>query len=154
MPPYKGPLYKGSSMRVWLWFGQFQEKVPGIKRCPPLYSISAIDRFDCIIHFINNEQFGDLSKEIIGENSTFCNSTKSIFHTLCFFRNVPNRHNSRCEVMKPKCETKKSFKISGRSRYQILEISREHCKFFLTIFIPRDRLSDAFRTQSNKEVLS
>ena len=70
----------------------------GIKRCP-LYSISAIDRFDCINHFVNNEQFGDLSKEIIGKNSTFCNNTKSIFHTLCFFKNVPNSHNSRYEVI-------------------------------------------------------
>ena len=33
-------------MRVWPWFGRFLRKVSAITRCP-LYSMSAIDRFDC-----------------------------------------------------------------------------------------------------------
>ena len=42
------------SMRVWPWIGWFLKKVSVITRSP-LYSMSAIDRFDCIC-FKNNAQ--------------------------------------------------------------------------------------------------
>ena len=34
-------------MKVWPWLGWIREKVSAITRCP-LYSMSTIDRFDCI----------------------------------------------------------------------------------------------------------
>ena len=53
-------LYEGFSMGVWLLFRQFLKKVSAASRCP-LYSTSAIDRFDCtqclLSNFVECESF-------------------------------------------------------------------------------------------------
>ena len=46
--------YRDFSMRVWMWFCQFLKKVSIIIRCL-LYSMSATDRFDCILVLLVNK---------------------------------------------------------------------------------------------------
>ena len=43
-------LDRGFSSRGWLWFTCFHQKISAFTRCP-LYDMSAIDMFDCIINF-------------------------------------------------------------------------------------------------------
>ena len=107
-------------MGVWTWFGRFLKKVSAITRCP-LYTMSAIDKFHCLLALFINECLSKLVKEkkyckifglittlslfiitiykeisIISQNQLWNiqekSKKKSIFRELVHFQTVLNRN--------------------------------------------------------------
>ena len=69
-------------MRVWTWFCQFLKKLSAITRCP-LYSMSAIERFDCTnfqrkAEFVKKISFSDGRFLWLVKSTDFCSSRLSI----------------------------------------------------------------------------